>query len=104
MQSRDLTNNACDHNDECPGEWAISVWAAADLDEEEITAVSPIRNPKICVCTVEALRGAGHDVVPSDEFPHADLMLRDEPSELLWEELRETFGPPIENPNRYEGP
>jgi hypothetical protein len=104
MQSRDLDRNAADHHDEFPDEWAISVWSARGVDVDGLTQRAPIRNPQICVCTVGALREIGHETAPSDEFPHADLKLRDEPSEALWEELREVFGGPTENPHRYEGP
>jgi len=101
MQSRDLDHNACDHRDEFPGEWAISVWSAPDLDVDALTKASPIRNRQICVTTVGALREIGHDVVPSNEFPHADLKLDADPSEALWEQLRQVFGTPTDNPNPY---
>ena len=86
-----------------PDEWAISVWSAPGLDVGGVASQAPIRNGQICTCTVDQLREIGHDVVPSREFPHADLKLREEPSEPLWEELRGIFGEPVENLWRYEG-
>jgi hypothetical protein len=103
MQNRDLENNASDHHDEFPGEWALSVWSAAGLSADEISEQSPIRNGSICVSSVGALRGIGCEVVPSDEFPHADLRLPREPTEDLWTDLRAAFSEPMRNRFRYEG-
>ena len=103
MQNRDLDNNARDHHDEFPGEWALSVWSAAGISADEISERSAIRNRKIRVSTVGALRGIGCDVVPSDEFPHADLRLPREPTDDLWTDLRAAFSEPMPNRFPYEG-
>jgi len=99
MASGSLQDNAEVHNDEFPDEWAISVSCAPDLDGPAIALASPwIRNTKVRLSTVGALRALGHEVLPSGKFPHADLKLREEPSETLWEELRGAFPTMIDNP------
>jgi hypothetical protein len=103
MASGNLQTNAEAHNDEFPDEWAISVASAPELDAVALALASPwIRNGKVRVSTVGAVRAVGHDVVPSGEFPHADLKLREEPSEALWEELRSVFPQILPNPRLTE--
>jgi hypothetical protein len=99
MASETLQVNAEAHTLEHPGEWAISVASAEGLDVAELVHRSPwIRNNTIRVASVGAVRALGHDVVPSGEFPHADLILGSEPSEAIWEELRQAFDDPIRKP------
>lgn len=106
MDNRDLRVNAVDHHVEMQDlgldEWAISVWCEADCDADEVAKRSPIRNRKIMVSTVGAIRALGYDVVPSDEPPHADLKFPDEPSDDIFYELKAVFDPPRDNP-RLEG-
>jgi hypothetical protein len=107
MQSKDLDGNAIDHHDEFSGEWAISVWSAANMEIPALASRSQIRNGELRAARVSAIRDLGHDVVPDPdpaEFPHANLKLREEPSEPLWEELRNAFAIHLENRWRYKGP
>jgi hypothetical protein len=100
MESRTLWVNARDHNYEFPGQWAISVASAPGWSAEEIALAAPFRNRDMRVSTVGEVRLLGHDVVVSDEPPHADLVLACEPTEETWEALREVFELPVANP-RY---
>jgi hypothetical protein len=103
MASRVLQDNAEDHHEEHPDEWAIPVASATGHDADELAIMSPwIRNGKVRLSTVGRVRAIGHDVVPSGEFPHADLKLREEPSEPLWEELRDAFPATVPNPRLTE--
>lgn len=95
-----MWTNARDHNYEHPGEWAISVASVAGWSADDIARTAPFRNRDMRVSTVGDVRLLGHDVVVSDEPPHADLVLACEPTEQIWEALRETFDPPVPNP-RY---
>jgi len=95
-----MGTNARDHNYECPGEWAISVASVSGWSAEDIARAAPFRNRDMRVATVGAVRSLGHDVVVSDEPPHADLVLSCEPTEEVWEALRQVFDLPIPNP-RY---
>lgn len=101
MESRPLWVNARDHNAEFTGEWAISAASVAGWPADEIARAAPFRNRDMRVATVGAVRSLGHDVVASDEPPHADIVLGCEPSEEVWEALRGVFGPTEPNP-RYE--
>jgi len=101
MESRPLFVNAHDHNTEFPGEWAISVSSAAGWSAEQIAQEAPFRNRDMRVSTVGAVRSLGHDVVVSDEPPHADLRLACAPTEEVWEALRGVFGAAQANP-RYD--
>lgn len=102
MASETLRINAEAHRAEFPGEWAISVSSADVLNEREIAEASPwILNGSVRVSSVGAIRALGHDVVPSGQFPHADLILDSAPSEILWEDLRGVFDDPIPNPRLH---
>ena len=85
-------------------EWAISVFAFPGLDADEIAMHAPIRNGKIRVTTVGALRSASYDVTPSPWVHplHADLRFTSEPTDEDFETLREIFEPPRPHPRLAE--
>jgi hypothetical protein len=102
MESSALWTNARDHNYEFPDEWAISVSSGTGWSPDEIARAAPFRNREMRVSTVGAVRLLGHDVIVSDEPPHADLVLACEPTEDIWEALREAFQLPVPNPRYHE--
>lgn len=96
MESDVLDANARDHQVEHPGEWAISCAAGPVEDLAEILeGVSWMRNRQVRLTTVGKVRALGHEVVPSPPSFHVDVILSDQPSEGLWEDLRGVFGPPM---------
>lgn len=104
MASETLWTNAADHFRETTGqEWALSVASADGYQADELIEGSPwILNSKVRLSTVGEIRALGHDLVPSPPPLHADLILRERPSEALWEELRGVFSQPTKKSDLME--
>ena len=99
MTSDNLTQNAMDVHAEI-GQWAICVGSYPGLTPDEIALEWPYRGRSMRVSTVGNVRVAGFNVVPDSELGrvHALVLLPSEPSEPLWERLRERFDLPQPNP------
>jgi len=98
MRPEDLEITTATHFAEY-GEYALSVFAEDGLDTEEIAQVAELPHGVIRESTVERIREAGYEVVPSTWIArgHADLKLPNPPSDEDWRRLEEVFSEPKPN-------
>ncbi len=86
------------HTPATSGEWALSVSSLPDISHEEIVAAAQqIRHRVYRVAIAGDLSEGGYAVL-ADNPPHALLMLKGEPDEETFVELRELFSEEYENP------
>jgi hypothetical protein len=83
------------------GIWAVSVFVAEGVPVVDLCRSVPDleRYGKIRLSTVGRLRTLGFALIPTLDYPHFDVVLRDvEPTTL--ERLELGFDPPVPNPGR----
>jgi hypothetical protein len=100
MTSQTLIDSATVHfhDPDTPEEWALSVASLPDVPHDEIVAQSPqIRNRIYKVAVAGAILDAGYPLY-AEEPSHALLMLDDQPTEEICEELRGLFSEQFDNP------
>lgn len=81
--------------------YGLSVCSLPGMTAEEIAEVAGTDNlphPKMQTSTVATLAKFGYEVVPSEWRGHATLVFPGPPDEEDWQNLQESFGPPIDNP------
>lgn len=101
MRSEDLEIAATTHFGEYD-EYSLSVFCVAGCDRDEVARVAQQPHSVVRESTVEQIREAGYDVVPSPQFGegHADLKLPNPPSVEDWQKLEEIFSEPVPNAAR----
>lgn len=86
------------------GVYALSVFSAPGMTADEIAEGVPLRHSMIRESTAGRLRAVGYDVVSSSGPPgHADLILRDSPTDADWQALDEAFDAARPNPATIRG-
>lgn len=80
-------------------EYALSVFCVPGCGRDEIAQIAQQPHSVIRESTVEQIREAGYDLVPSPWFGegHADLKLPTPPSAEDWQRLDEVFSEPVPN-------
>ncbi|MGH9054866.1 MAG: hypothetical protein ACRDYY_03190 [Acidimicrobiales bacterium] len=82
------------------GFYGVSVFLAFELTVEELVSrtpeLSPDRYKQLRTTTVDQIRQARFDLLPSGDWPHYDVVLADLDGETI-QRLGECFGPPFPN-------